>query len=133
VGGTTSPDVGAEEPVGGAAPVLGADAEVLAVDVGASDVVDRAVGFDESPPRVTNTVTATAITTRTRVPMASRPHRGPFGGFGRPADTGPADSPADTGGGVPAVPMHRHRAAGVNQARVWSAIEGPTARLVAVA
>jgi hypothetical protein len=36
----TSADVGAEEPVEGAAEVLGSDGDALVVDVGASDVVD---------------------------------------------------------------------------------------------
>jgi hypothetical protein len=65
---------------------LGGDTEVLAADV----VVDRAaVGVDESLPRVTNTVTATAITTSTRAPMASRPHRRRFGGCGAGGGYGP--------------------------------------------
>jgi hypothetical protein len=80
VGPTTSADVGAEEPVDGAAAVLGAEDDALVV-VEAADV-DRAVVVDESPPRVTNTVTATAITTRTRAPAPSRPHRRLFGGCG---------------------------------------------------
>ena len=58
---------------------LGEEVELLA---DAADVVDRAVVVDESPPRVTNIVTATTITTTTRAPMPSRIHRRPFGGFG---------------------------------------------------
>jgi hypothetical protein len=99
--------------------VLGADAEVLAVDVGASDVVDCAEGCDESPLRVTNTVTATAIMTMAMAPTASRPHRGPFGGFGvtggyglggyGPGGTGGTHAPPPGGGGGPGTGGVFHR------------------------
>jgi hypothetical protein len=115
VGPTTSADVGVEDPVGDPAGVLVSDADALAVGV-AADVDDRAVGVDVSPPRVTNTVTATPITTRTRAPMPRRPHRGPFGGFGvtggygfggyGPGGTGGTHAP---GGGEPGAGGVLHR------------------------
>lgn len=62
--------------------VLGVDDDALAVVVGAADVDGdgAAVGVDESLPRVTKTVAATAITTTASAPPPSNPHRGPRGG-----------------------------------------------------